>query len=271
MAEHSITPLPNDTVIDAIRGHHDELSTELGERTAALLAAIRSGHPDVPRERLHAWYQAELLPHAAAEERTLYAAGAGLDPTRLLVEGMLAEHQALVGLIAQLALARDPFEVVAAATAAQEVFRVHLDKENDLLLPALDRAGVELAPLLEGMHELLGAHREAGTAPADDGCGCGCGCEHGDAAGSVVVSLLDAPSASDGTELDVRALPHGQRHEIIFAKLDALDVGESLTIVNDHDPKPLRYQSEAMWPERFSWAYRDTGPQIWQVAITRAR
>lgn len=176
MPEHTITHLPNDAVTDAIRGHHDELSTQLRERTAALLAAIRSGDPDAPRERLHAWYRSELLPHAAAEERTLYAAGADLDATRLLVRGMLAEHQALVGLVAQLALARDSLDVVALATSTELLFTVHLAKENDLLLPALDRAGVDLAPLLDGMHELLGSHSEASVETADDDAGCGCGC-----------------------------------------------------------------------------------------------
>ena len=41
-------------------------------------------------------------------------------------------------------------------------------------------------------------------------------------------------------------------------------------IVNDHDPKPLRYQTEALWPGEFEWSYRQSGPEIWQVAITRA-
>ena len=70
-------------------------------------------------------------------------------------------------------------------------------------------------------------------------------------------------------ELDVRVLPHGQRHEIIFARLDGLAPGEALVIVNDHDPKPLRYQTSALWPDRFEWTYREEGPQVWRVAITR--
>jgi len=77
----------------------------------------------------------------------------------------------------------------------------------------------------------------------------------------------DATGASE--ELDVRALAHGQRHEIIFAKLDALAPGAALVIVNDHDPKPLRYQTSALWPDRFEWTYREAGPAVWRVAITR--
>lgn len=79
----------------------------------------------------------------------------------------------------------------------------------------------------------------------------------------------EAPAGGTG-ELDVRVLPHGSRHEIIFARLDRLGPGESLIIVNDHDPKPLRYQTGAMWPGRFDWSYEESGPQVWRVAITRA-
>jgi uncharacterized protein (DUF2249 family) len=78
-----------------------------------------------------------------------------------------------------------------------------------------------------------------------------------------------APPAGPG-ELDVRVLPHGQRHDIIFSKLDALAPGETLVIVNDHDPKPLRYQASALWPDKFEWTYPEAGPQVWRVAITRA-
>jgi uncharacterized protein (DUF2249 family) len=35
------------------------------------------------------------------------------------------------------------------------------------------------------------------------------------------------------------------RHELIFENWNALKPGETLKIINDHDPKPLRYQFEA--------------------------
>ena len=79
--------------------------------------------------------------------------------------------------------------------------------------------------------------------------------------------MTDDPSTA---ELDVRTLPHGERHEIIFSRLDDLAVGEALVILNDHDPKPLRYQSEALWPGRYEWTYNEAGPEVWRVAISRA-
>jgi uncharacterized protein (DUF2249 family) len=45
--------------------------------------------------------------------------------------------------------------------------------------------------------------------------------------------------------LDIRDLPPSRRHETIHEAFDELDPGESLTIVNDHDPQPLFYEFRA--------------------------
>jgi uncharacterized protein (DUF2249 family) len=43
---------------------------------------------------------------------------------------------------------------------------------------------------------------------------------------------------------------------------------ESFIIINDHDPKPLRYQMAAMHgKESFSWDYIEEGPKVWKVHI----
>ncbi|WP_226482984.1 DUF2249 domain-containing protein [Natrinema amylolyticum] len=47
------------------------------------------------------------------------------------------------------------------------------------------------------------------------------------------------------TRLDVRDIPPVNRHPTIHDEFDALEPGESLTIVNDHEPKPLFYEFEA--------------------------
>lgn len=75
--------------------------------------------------------------------------------------------------------------------------------------------------------------------------------------------------ASNDQELDVRILPHGQRHEIIFSTYDHLDPGGAFVIVNDHDPKPLRYQFEARHAGEFTWDYLESGPKIWRVRVRR--
>lgn len=177
--------MTNDAVIDAIRAHHAQLADQLRVRTDAVLAAARNGDCTTAAEQLHDWYRDVLIPHAVAEEQSLYSPAAELDSIRLLVDGMLAEHRFLVGQVADLARAAGPVDVAATAAAARAVFTVHLGKENDLLLPALDRAGADLATLLDGMHEILGHGPEADTdTEAGHECcghgGCGCGGAHRD-------------------------------------------------------------------------------------------
>lgn len=68
--------------------------------------------------------------------------------------------------------------------------------------------------------------------------------------------------------LDVRPMPPRARHETIFERLDELAAGETLRLVNDHDPAPLRYQLDATRPGQFRWEYVDRGPEEWAIDIT---
>jgi uncharacterized protein (DUF2249 family) len=72
------------------------------------------------------------------------------------------------------------------------------------------------------------------------------------------------------TTLDVRSEPPARRHELIFGTFAALPAGSAFELVNDHDPKPLRYQFEAEQAGRFSWEYLEQGPEVWRVRIGRA-
>ena len=69
--------------------------------------------------------------------------------------------------------------------------------------------------------------------------------------------------------IDVRTIAPYERHAQIFGRLDALSAGESLQIVNDHDPVPLHMQLENRAPGQFQWAYLQAGPQLWQIEITK--
>jgi uncharacterized protein (DUF2249 family) len=70
-------------------------------------------------------------------------------------------------------------------------------------------------------------------------------------------------------ELDVRVLPPRDKHPAIFSTFDALASGQSMVLLNDHDPKPLRYQLAAERPESFDWEYEAQGPELWRVRISR--
>ncbi len=141
----------------AIREHHAELQDALRERVVALRHAVQAGQPHEPAQRaVLAFLDTELLPHAAAEERSIYPAGdRGL--TALLVQAMLEEHRNLIARVASLRDSAEPMEAVGSASAIQALFESHLSKENDLLLPALQAdPSVSLGALLGGMHEILG-------------------------------------------------------------------------------------------------------------------
>ncbi|MFB6295649.1 MAG: DUF2249 domain-containing protein [Halobacteriales archaeon] len=45
--------------------------------------------------------------------------------------------------------------------------------------------------------------------------------------------------------LDLREVPPPERHPKIFDAFEALESGEALTLINDHDPRPLYYEMDA--------------------------
>lgn len=80
------------------------------------------------------------------------------------------------------------------------------------------------------------------------------------------------PSAAaryEDVDLDVRVLPHAQRHSTIFQLLPRLAEGQALVLVVDHDPLPLRYQLDALHPGVYAWEYVEQGPREWRVAVRR--
>ena len=82
---------------------------------------------------------------------------------------------------------------------------------------------------------------------------------------------MNTQSRSDvGERLDVRTIPPPQKHSTILSRFDALQPGQSFTLVNDHDPKPLYYQFNAEQPGRFEWEYLESGPSVWRVRIGKA-
>nr|PZN91562.1 MAG: hypothetical protein DIU52_03075 [bacterium] len=69
--------------------------------------------------------------------------------------------------------------------------------------------------------------------------------------------------------LDVRVIPPREKHPTIFRTFEALAPGDSFVLINDHDPRPLRYQFEAELSGRFGWEYLEQGPEVWRVRITK--
>lgn len=59
------------------------------------------------------------------------------------------------------------------------------------------------------------------------------------------------------------------KHPTIFNRFDGMPEGKSLTIHNDHDPKPLYYQLLGERGNTFIWEYLEEGPEEWKVKITK--
>ncbi|GHD85467.1 DUF2249 domain-containing protein [Streptomyces naganishii] len=81
--------------------------------------------------------------------------------------------------------------------------------------------------------------------------------------------LLKGEEPESPAVVDVREIPHGRRHPRIFARFARLAPGESFTLVNNHDPRPLRREFEATHPDAFTWEYVESGPEQWRILIGR--
>jgi iron-sulfur cluster repair protein YtfE (RIC family) len=139
-----------DHAYQAILDHHTELARELDSRVTDVVT--QAVDPGEARRALLGFLHDELLPHAAAEERTLYPAAARDPSMAPLVQAMTDEHKALAGRVSRLDTVTDP-TVLAAEIRA--LFEVHVHKEDHYLLPALSRAEIDLVALLHDTHHLL--------------------------------------------------------------------------------------------------------------------
>ena len=76
------------------------------------------------------------------------------------------------------------------------------------------------------------------------------------------------PTAS---RIDVRTIAPRERHPLVFSTFRALPTGQTMELVNDHDPRPLYYQLNSEMAGQFTWDYLEQGPATWRVAITRTQ
>ncbi len=67
--------------------------------------------------------------------------------------------------------------------------------------------------------------------------------------------------------IDVRTIAPRERHPLIFGRFDALQPGEALLPVNDHDPRPLHDPFEPRSAGPYDWTYLWSGPDLWHVQI----
>jgi hypothetical protein len=133
--------------------HHAVLRRGLERRAGTLCEAVENG---IPFERqmtiLRDYLAGEILPHAEAEERTLYRAAVTQARGGELVRELTGEHHALAYLAGRLRVGADGSQAATAAEWIATLFAGHVAKVNDLLLPALTNSGADLMALLADMH-----------------------------------------------------------------------------------------------------------------------
>lgn len=71
-------------------------------------------------------------------------------------------------------------------------------------------------------------------------------------------------------QVDARKYEPRDKHAVIFQTFENLKTGETMELINDHDPRPLRYQMEAEYTNQYEWEYLEEGPEVWRVAISKS-
>lgn len=220
----------------AIRAGHHRLLAALRPKAASLAEPQQSADArEAARTAVTEFCATEVRRHLAASDQALYAPAAGAAETRLLVRALRTTAGALNDRIDALSRTGDADASAALVQSIEAVLAVHLAVEQTVLLPALaDLPGADLPSLTEDW-----------------------------------TTLLDGGSLAQPAVIDATELPHGQRHPRIFARYARLAPGEAFTLVNNHDPKPLRREFEATHPGAFTWDYLESGPRRWQIRIGR--
>lgn len=70
-------------------------------------------------------------------------------------------------------------------------------------------------------------------------------------------------------ELDLCQLPRPQRHPLVFERFDALALGESFVLTNDHNPVLLNRELENTRPGQATWEHLNRGPDRYRIRIRR--
>lgn len=238
----SLIQIEGTTTDPALRAQHtardraDELLADLTAKvTLATDLQLPLARREEVRDRLIDFCTSRLVRHLLATDQVLYSVGAGAAETRLVVRALRALHDLVAARLAELKRADSSAEFAASAHALVGVLEVCHHIEQEVLIPALAALpGVDLSVLVDDVDTLLSG------------------------------GALNAPGV-----VDVREIPQGRRHPRIFGLYARLAPGESFVLVNNHDPKPLRREFQATYPDQFGWDYLEAGPNRWRVRIGR--
>ena len=70
-------------------------------------------------------------------------------------------------------------------------------------------------------------------------------------------------------DLDLRGLLFQEHHSTILAHFDALNLGETLRLIDDHNFRLLHFQLVIERPGMFEWESEQQGPKVWMIRIRK--
>jgi len=150
---------------EALLAHHRSLTEGARQRVSALSKAVEgAGRYEPAAADLLAFLAEEVLPHATAEESTIYRAASATGTLAAVVEEMTAEHRRLEALAEELAGSTEGPAALNVARTLGTLFAAHVEFENEVILPGLRASGADLAELVRHMHELVERAKPAGEA-----------------------------------------------------------------------------------------------------------
>jgi uncharacterized protein (DUF2249 family)/hemerythrin superfamily protein len=228
----------NFEALTEVEAHHKILVTNVNLKAKSLKRASDSEIITLGAN-LSNYFKTQVLPHADAEEETIYSKVASIEGIDL--EEMIDDHRRLKVTLLDFDAENDRETKINLATQLKDLFYFHVQKENQQLIPKIFNSNIlSLSELISDLHHKFQS----------------------------IITELHIQEV-DCVRIDVRDIIPAKRHPAIFGAFEELQIGHRISLINDHDPKPLYYQFESEYPAQFTWDYEQMGPRIWQVSIVK--
>jgi len=129
--------------------HHARLRSELHERVEAVVHAVSNSRPHEPAlGRLMYLIRDDVLPHLEAEQEVLYPAAREAG-NHDLIDALETDHRAALSIIGEIDRSSTGIHAALRAHTLGRLFSLRVEKEESILIPSLERAGVDVAELLD--------------------------------------------------------------------------------------------------------------------------
>ena len=243
--------------VEAIKDHHAAMAGALGARVSAVQQAARSGQGvTAARDAVVAWSRDELLPHAAAEEQTIYAAAESASKV-----GCWWKHSSPT-------IASSPgWSTVSRTPMMPSPSPARLPRWSRSSWRTWRRRTTRCSRSSPPTRQCRSPSCWAACTTSSAGTSAPTRCRRSPAATAAAAAA--SGTAAGDVELDARGVPHAIRHATIFGALDSLRADTALVLVAPHDPLPLLAQLEQRSPGAFEVSYLERGPEAWRLRLLR--